>query len=104
MAGDDTETGRPADLVPGLTHPRTLSVDRFLIRMRGGSVTQSAWRLSVTADQGQGTIIYVDASPEETFYRGDGVFLGWPQDRLAAAYKALQPEPDEPPFEMHQLG
>ena len=104
MAGDDTETGRSAELVPGLTHPRTLSVERFLIRMRGDSVTQSAWRLSVSADQGQGTIIFVDASSEETFYRGDGVFLGWPQDRLAEAYKALQPEPDEPPFELHQLG
>ncbi|HEY6928512.1 MAG TPA: hypothetical protein VJA66_02445 [Thermoanaerobaculia bacterium] len=104
MAGDDTEAGRPAELVPGLTHPRTLSIERFLIRMRGGTVTQSAWRLLATADQGQGTIIFVEASAAENFYRGDGVFLGWPQDRLEAAYRALLPKPDEPDFEMHQLG
>ena len=104
MAGDDTETGRPADLVPGLTKPRTLSLDRFLIRMRGGAATQSAWRLSVVAEEGQGAIIFVEDSPEETFYRGEGLFLGWPQERLRAAYRALLPRHDEPPFEMHQLG
>ena len=104
MVGDDTDPGRPAELVPGLTNPRSLSIERFLIRMRGGTVTQSAWRLSVTADQGQGSIIFVEASPAETFYRGDGVFLGWPQDRLESAYRALLPKPDEPDFEIHQLG
>jgi hypothetical protein len=104
VAGDETETGQPTNLVDGLTNPKTLSLDRFLIRTRGDSSTQSAWRLSIDSVEGQGTIIFVEASPGETFYRGDGVFLGWPQGRLEAAYKALQPRPDEPPFEMHQLG
>jgi hypothetical protein len=104
MAGDDTQAGQPLELVAGLTNPRTLSLERFLIRTRGGGSTQSAWRLSVACEEGQGAIVRVEASLEETYYRGDGVFLGWPQDRLDAAYRALLPKPDEPTFEVHQLG
>jgi hypothetical protein len=104
LAGEETETGHPPKQVDGLTNPQTVSLERFLIRLRAGNATQSAWRLAVDSGEGQGTIIYVEVSPVETFYRGDGVFLGWPQDRLEAAYKALLPKPDEPDFEMHQLG
>ena len=104
MAGDDTETGRTEPLVDGLTNPRTLSLDRFLIRLRSSSATQSAWRLSVDSSEGQGTIIFVEISPVESFFRGDGVFLGWSQERLGGAYEALRPRPTEPDFEMHQLG
>jgi hypothetical protein len=90
--------------VPGLRNPRALALDRFLIRLRNGSATQSAWRLAVESDQGQGAIILVEASPEETFYRAEGVFLGWPQDRLASAYRALLPKPEADGFQMQQLG
>ena len=87
----------------GLTNPQGLGLERFLIRTRGGSSTQSAWRLQVTCGEGQGAIILVEISPEETFYRGEGVFLGWQQDRLGAAYQALLPKSEES-FETQQLG
>jgi hypothetical protein len=48
--------------------------------------------------------VFVDLAPGETFYRGEGVFLGWDQDRLAAAYRALLPEPAAPEPESPQLG
>ncbi len=37
-------------------------------------------------------------------YRGDGIFLGWPQEKLAAVYAALVAQRDEPPFDLPQLG
>ena len=92
------------EIVPGLTNPRVMALDRFLIRLRDGSATQSAWRLSVESDEGQGAIILVEASPEETFYRAEGVFLGWSQDRLGSAYRALVPKPEADGFQMQQLG
>ena len=92
------------EIVPGLTNPRVLALDRFLIRLRDGTATQSAWRLSVESDQGQGAIVLVEASPAETFYRGEGVFLGWPQERLGSAYRALLPKPEADGFHMQQLG
>jgi hypothetical protein len=93
-----------AEIVSGLTHPRTLALERFLIRLRGGSATQSAWRLSVASDEGQGAIVLVELSGDERFYRAEGVFLGWPQERMEAAYRALLPKPEEDGFELHQLG
>jgi hypothetical protein len=92
------------DPLGGLTNLRALALDRFLIRTRGGSATQSAWRLSVACGEGQGAIIFVETSPDDTFYRGEGVFLGWPQDRLEAAYRALRPKSEDPDFEPLQLG
>jgi len=92
------------DPLAGLTDPRALSLERFLIRTRGGSATQSAWRLSVVCGEGQGAIIFVEVASDETFYRGEGIFLGWPQDRMAAAYRALLPKSEEPSFETQQLG
>jgi hypothetical protein len=74
------------------------------IRTRASGVTQSAWRLAVACDQGTGTIVLAEVSPQRSCYRGDGIFLGWPQEKLAAVYVALQPQRDEPPFELPQLG
>jgi len=104
VVGDDTQAGQPPALVPGLTNPRTLSLERFAIRTRTGAATQSAWRLSIVSEEGQGAIILVEVSPGETFYRGDGLFLGWPQDRMEEAYRCLLPKDDGSTFEMHQLG
>ena len=92
------------EIVPGLKNPRFLALDRFLIRLRDGSATQSAWRLAIESDEGRGAIILVEVSPEETFYRGEGVFLGWDQDRLGSAYRALLPKPEADGFDMQQLG
>lgn len=103
-----TETGSPVgnsdEIVPGLTNPRALALDRFPIRLREGSTTQSAWRLSVSSEEGQGAIVFVEMSPEEAFYRGEGIFLGWPQDRMTLAYRALLPNPEADGFEIQQLG
>jgi hypothetical protein len=46
----------------------------------------------------------LDAGAAGEIYRGEGVFLGWPQERLAAAYAALLPRDDAPPPEFMQLG
>lgn len=81
-----------------------LSFDRFPIRTRGATTTQSAWRLSVDSAEGQGAILFIEISPEETFHRGEGIFLGWPQSQLEAAYRALLPKSEDPPFEIPQLG
>jgi hypothetical protein len=97
------EPGSPV-LVPGLTDPRVVSLERSPIRIRESSVTQSAWRLAVACDQGDGAITLVDAVPGTPLYRGDGVFLGWSGERLAAAYEALRPKPEEDRFETQQLG
>jgi len=104
LSEDTTSAERTPEIVPGLTNPRPLSLERFPIRTRGGSVTQSAWRLSVTCGEGEGAIVFVETLPEETLYRGEGVFLGWPRERLEVAYRALLPVSDERPLEMNQLG
>ena len=104
MSEEKPPESGPAELVPGVTNPRTLGLERFLIRLRGGTATQSAWRLSVSSGEGRGAIIFVEISPEEKFYRGEGFFLGWPQERLAAAYRSLLPKPEKDGFELHQLG
>ncbi len=92
------------ELVPGLTNARGLALERFLIRTRTSASTQSGWRLLAESDQGGGAIVFVEISSSETFYRGEGVFLGWPQDRLAAAYAALIPEPEPDGFVTQQMG
>ena len=95
----DEETG-----VAGLTGAAGEPLERHLIRTREGSTTRSAWRLRVSCAEGDGAIVFVEVSPAESFYRGEGVFLGWEQDRLAAAYQALRPEPAGADPEMAQLG
>jgi hypothetical protein len=37
----------------------------------------------------------IELSPTVSLYRGDGVFLGWPSDRLQAAYRTLLPRTDD---------
>jgi hypothetical protein len=83
-----------------LTNAVVHSLERVPIRTRESNVTRSAWRMEVDCDAGRGAITFID----DSFYRGDGIFLGWPQDELAAAYQALSKPSDEPPFELMQLG
>ena len=92
------------EIVPGLTNPKSLGLERFLIRLREGSTTQSGWRLEATSDEGPGTIIALEISPDVVLSRGDGIFLGWTQERMGAAYQALLPKPEEDGFHMQQLG
>ncbi len=98
-------TGPAGTIVEGLTNPRGLALDRFPIRSREASVTLSAWRLTVGADEGAGTIALVELGPGAAAYRGDGIFLGWTQDRLAGAYAALRPSNEAAvAMDMPQLG
>jgi hypothetical protein len=86
----------------GLSGVSARPLERVPIRTRSGTVTRSAWRLEVTSDQGIGSVIVAEA--EETYYRGEGLFLGWSQERLALIYKALLPRSNEPPIQVPQLG
>ena len=64
-------------------------LERVAVRWRESGVTASAWRLKVSSDQGQGTIVMLDLSDRSSCFRGDGIFLGWSQARLADAYQEL---------------
>lgn len=79
-------------------------LERHPIRTREGSTTRSAWRLRVSSGRGAGAIVFVELTPEESFYRGEGIFLGWDQERLSEAYRALQPVPAAPEADSPQLG
>ncbi len=76
---------------------------RVPVRTRSTRVTQSAWRLPIRCDQGQGAILLVE-SGAESFRRGEGIFLGWTQEKLASLYDALLPKTSEAPPDPLQLG
>jgi hypothetical protein len=88
----------------GLVNPRTVSLERFPVRTRDNALTCSSWRLLIETDKGPGAIVLIEYSPETSFYRGEGVFLGWSQERMAAAYKAFVPDPEPDNSEIPQLG
>ncbi len=82
----------------------TSALDRCLLLTREDSTTRSAWRITLSGEGGGGAIVQVELEVGRTFYRGDGVFLGWTQEALAEGYRRLLPPPDEAPFEPAQLG
>jgi hypothetical protein len=77
--------------------------ERVPIRTRSTSVTQSGWRLEIRCDQGQGAILLVE-SGVESYRRGDGIFLGWTQEKLASLYDELLPKTSEQTHDSPQLG
>src|SRR5262245_30636588 len=79
------------------------SLERVPVRLRESGVTESAWRMIIDSDDGGGSITLLEPGGRAT-YRGDGVFLGWSQERLAAVYETLNVPAEEPRFELHQLG
>jgi len=83
---------------------RTEELARVPIRLRGGTVTLSAWRLQVDCDEGPGTITLVEESAGGSFFRGDGAFLGWTQGDLKGAWNELSRTPEEPEALTPQLG
>ena len=100
----EPEGTEPAPALEGLSGVRFVSLERVPIRMRESGATLSAWRLAAAADRGEGAIVAVEGA-EAGHWRGEGVFLGWSAEKLAAAYAALLPaKDDEPPFELNQLG
>ena len=90
-------------LIEELGEVRAQAPERHPLRMRGTASTLSGWRIAVEAPRGPGSIVLAERGAE-SFYRGDGVFLGWPQDRLEAAYRALLPAPKAPEMDFPQLG
>ncbi len=88
----------------GLTNPRGASLRRVPVRARSMSVTLAAWSLAVAADEGEGAIVLLELPDEQSFFRGDGLCLGWPQERLAAAYAALAPRDEAAILDLPQLG
>ncbi len=99
---DGDSAGRGA--LPELPGARGVGLERIPVRTREAGMTLSAWRLRVESDRGPGEIVFVEAAGREAVYRGHGVLLGWPQDRLSAAYAALRPLSDEPDVETLQMG
>jgi hypothetical protein len=89
----------------GLTCLGRESLSRGQVRTRESQVTLSAWRLQTTSAQGPGVILLVELAPPEVTYRGEGVYLGWAQERLAAVWRALSAaSAPEAPFDLPQLG
>jgi hypothetical protein len=90
----------------GLTGVVAEPLERVPVRRRESGVTASAWRLKVVSDQGGGSIVLVELSEQSSGFRGDGIFLGWSQARLAEAYQELTQElgAGDSDFELLQLG
>src|SRR5947207_386361 len=77
---------------------------RVAVRRRESDVTSSAWRLQVTSDQGAGSIVLVDVSVDRSCFRGDGIFLGWSEARMAEIYADLTRAAGGSDLELLQLG
>lgn len=90
--GEKSPTERPP------AFPVRRSLERATILLRGGR-REPAWRLTADNATGSGAITLIDDA-----YRGEGIYSGWTQERLAAEYARLNPAPDEPAFEVPQLG
>jgi fluoroacetyl-CoA thioesterase len=87
-----------------LSNPRAVSLARSPVRLREAGATLGAWKLTLASEEGDGAITLVEPAGQPLLYRGEGTCLGWNQERLAAAYAALQPRDDEPQLELPQLG
>jgi hypothetical protein len=93
-----------ADVFEGLSDVAVAALESVPIRMRENGFALSAWRLSVQAGQGQGVIFLVQMPGGGALFRGDGIFLGWPQARLEAAYRRLLPSGGDPDPDPGQAG
>ncbi len=73
----------------GLTALRTESLRRVPLCTRQATSHRPGWRLDLACTQGQGAIVIAEVSPSETWLRGEGILLGWPQEKLAELHAAL---------------
>jgi hypothetical protein len=89
--------------IPGIGAVTADPPVREPIRVRGMTVTISAWRIAASSAQGPGSLVLAEHAGK-SWYRGDGIFLGWPQERLAATWKALLPPSEPPNHDFPQLG
>src|SRR5258708_258460 len=81
-------SSEPKD-VAGLTAVRVESLRRVPLRTRQSGVTRAGWRLEVACAQGVGSVVVAEVSASETWYRGEGILLGWTQEKLAELHGAL---------------
>jgi len=95
------KTAMPVE-IEGLGSVTPSAPARENIRVREATVTLSAWRIDVASPRGPGWIVL--AEHDASWYRGDGVFLGWPQQRLEGAWRALLPVPEKAELDFPQLG
>jgi hypothetical protein len=89
--------------IAGLTEPSVSPLERVAIRLRESSNTLSAWKLSVTAPEGAGVMVRIE-TPAGPLFRGEGWFLGWPQETLSTAWAELLPHPETETPHFPQLG
>jgi len=105
---DDLLAGAPPPALPGPTGsaterpapPGMRALERTPVRVREAAWTASAWQMTIETPQGRGSITLLDSGA----YRGDGIFSGWSQEQLSAEYRRWNTPPDEPAFELQQLG
>ena len=90
-------------MIEGVGEVRASEPVRVALRMRGTGVTVAGWQIVVEAPRGPGSIVLAENGAQK-FYRGEGVFLGWTQERLEAAYRALLPPSQGPGDDHLQLG
>jgi hypothetical protein len=83
--------------------PSPADLERIAIRTRESRVTLAGWRLATSTTGGPGSITRIEGAGGPCF-RGDGVFLGWSQERLAAEYQRHLPKPEDPLPDPGQLG
>ena len=102
--GDEVPATAPSAPERPLSNPRGLALARAPIRLREAATTLGAWKLTLAADEGDGAITLVDPTGQASLYRGEGVCLGWSQERLAGTYAGLRPREDEAQLELPQLG
>jgi hypothetical protein len=98
------EPGSEPDPLEGFTEVACAALERIAIRTRESGLTLSAWRLGVSTAQGEGVILLVETPGGGALFRGDGVCLGWPQQRLEAVYRRLLPDGGDPEPNVGQLG
>jgi hypothetical protein len=108
MTGEG-ETGADADpadrTVFGLGNLRGEPPVRVPIHVRAHGARVSAWRIEIACDEGKGAIVLAEVNPGESHYRGEGLCLGWPQEKLAGVYAAARPRGDDDnPSDGPQLG
>ena len=89
--------------VARLTNP-VAHLERVPVRERGGSQTRSALRVLITASEGEGTIVRIEAEDRAVHFRGEGLFLGSSPQEMAAAWEALARSDAPPEPESMQLG
>lgn len=97
----DTAQPQPLAVLEGAT---ATTPERVPVRTREGRITLAAWRMHVTTPTGAGAIVLVETNVGAVF-RGEGLFLGWAQETLSAAYRSLVPKsPADVALNHPQLG